>query len=238
MAEDILGVLAAMKGGGEQTLFRAFIARVAAWQDFMEKEREDVLGKEGEVGLFGELITLRQMIASGVPPTKVLDSWQGPLDGLHDFVLGQGAIEVKSTIAPVGFSATIGSLEQLDEALVFPLFLACVRLPLCEKGRSLPEFIEKIRQELNADPIALSLFESRILHAGFLSSNAHLYSRRFQENSPRMLPVTGVLPRVTRKNVPPGVRKAKYEIELDGLGLPETTLLAVIEQLGALQPWN
>jgi hypothetical protein len=238
MAEDILGVLAGLKGGGDQSMFRGFISRVAAWQDFMEKERPDVLGKEGEVGLFGELVVLQNLLAEGLPPVKVLESWQGPLEGLHDFVMGQGAIEVKSTIAPVGFNATIGSLEQLDEALVAPLFLACVRIPLHEGGRTLADLVDEIRSGLSADPRADSLFESRLLHAGYLSSCAALYQRKFQVCMPRLLPVDGNLPRVTRRNVPPGVRKAKYEIELDGLGLPETSLVAAIERLGVTPSWN
>lgn len=238
MAEDVLGVFRALKEGSEVGLLRAFLSRIAAWQDFMEREREDALGREAEVGLFGELVMLRQLLASGLSPTKVLESWQGPLDGIHDFVLGFGAIEVKSTIAPVGFSATIGSLEQLDESLVSPLFLACVRLPLHEQGRTLPELSEEIREDLRQDPISASLFESLLLHAGFLSSHSCLYTRRFAASAPRILPVGGAFPRITQRSVMAGVRKARYEVELDGLGIPETPLATVLEQLGVPATWN
>lgn len=238
MAEDVLGVFRALKDGSEQGLLRAFLARIAAWQDFMEREREDALGPEAEVGLFGELVMLRQLLASGLPSTRVLESWQGPLDGIHDFVLGCGAIEVKSTIAPVGFFATIGSLEQLDESLVSPLFLARVRLPLHEHGKTLPELTEEVREDLRHDPVSASLLESRLLHAGFLSSHACLYTRRFAVSAPGILPVNGAFPRITLRSVMAGVRKARYEVELDGLGLPEATLATAIEQLGVSTTWN
>lgn len=238
MAEDVLGVFSALKDGSEPSLLSAFLARIAAWQDFMEREREDALGHESEIGLFGELVMLRQLLASGLSPTKVLESWQGPLNGVHDFVLGCGAIEVKSTISPVGFSANIGSLEQLDESLVSPLFLAQIRLPLHEHGKTLPELIEEVREDLRNDPIFASLFESRLLHAGFLSSHSCLYTRRFVANSPRILSVNGGFPRITQRSVMAGVRRVRYEVELDGLGLPETPLAAAIEQLGVSTTWN
>jgi len=238
MAEDVLGVLRALKGGGEPGLLHAFLARIAAWQDFMEREREEVLSREAEIGLFGELVMLRQFLASGLPPTRILDSWQGPVDGIHDFVLGCGAIEVKSSIAPVGFSASIGSLEQLDESRVSPLFMACVQMPLSQGGKTLPELAEETRVDLETDPIALSLFESRLLHAGFLSSHSCLYTRRFEAAAPRILPVNGAFPRVTQGSVMAGVRKARYEVVLDGLGLPETPLATALEQLGVPRSWN
>lgn len=238
MAEDVLGVFRALKEGSELGLLRAFLARIAAWQDFMERDREDALGREAEVGLFGELVMLRQLLAFGLPPTKVLESWQGPLNGIHDFVLGCGAIEVKSTIAPVGFFATVGSMEQLDEALVSPLFLAHIRLPLHEQGKTLPELTEDVREALGHDPISASLFESRLLHAGFLSAHSCLYTRRFAAGAPRIMPVGGAFPRITQRNVMAGVRKVRYEVELDGLGLPETPLTTAIEQLGVPTTWN
>lgn len=238
MAEDVLGVLRVLQGGSEQGLLRAFLTRIAAWQDFMEREREDVLGREAEVGLIGELVLLRQLLASGLPPTKVIESWQGPLDGIHDFVIGCGAIEVKSTIAPVGFLATIGSLEQLDDALVSPLFVACVRLPLHEQGKTLPELADGVRHDLMHDHISASLFESRLLHAGFLSSQAPRYTRRFTPSAPRILPVTGALPRITQQSVMAGVRRVRYEIDLDGTGLLEIPLARAMEQLGVSTKWN
>ena len=61
---------------------------------------------------------------------NTLDAWQGPLNGLQDFFIGTGAIEVKATIAPQGFPAKISSLDQLDETQRQPLFLAGVRLAL------------------------------------------------------------------------------------------------------------
>lgn len=238
MAVDVLGAFRTLREGCEQDMLRAFLARITAWQDFMEREREDVLGREAEVGLFGELVMLRLLLASGLPPTKILDSWQGPMDGTHDFVLGQGAIEVKSTIAPVGFSATINSLEQLDESLVSPLFLACVRMPLQENGITLPQLISEIRASLGLDPVLVSLFESRLLHAGYLHSHSDLYSRKYAPCAPSIFPVNGIFPRITRRTVLAGVRKVRYEVELDGLGLQETTLATMLEQLGEMATWS
>ena len=75
------------------------------------------LSQEAEVGLFGEMVVLKALLEAGVPVEVVLNAWQGPLDGLHDFLIGSGAIEVKTTLSTNGFPATVNSLEQLDESL-------------------------------------------------------------------------------------------------------------------------
>ncbi|MFN8996613.1 MAG: PD-(D/E)XK motif protein, partial [Pseudomonadota bacterium] len=82
----------------------ALVARVRAWQEFMQRG-SGVLGPEAEVGLVGELRFLEALLESGLAVSEVLDGWKGPLDGLHDFAFPGGAIEVKSTVASVGFTA-------------------------------------------------------------------------------------------------------------------------------------
>jgi hypothetical protein len=130
MADDLIVLLDGCATEAEEGILRRFLARIRAWQDFMDRRKEGVLSEEAEQGLFGELVMLERMIGAGVPAGSVLDAWQGPLDGLQDFVVGTGAIEVKTTHSAGGFPATISSLEQLDESLRQPLFVAAVRLAL------------------------------------------------------------------------------------------------------------
>ena len=88
MAEDILDMLAAYGNMDDQTLFQLFLGRIKAWQEFMYEGRAEVLGPEAEIGLAGELCFLRLLLERGVPDMAVLDGWQGPLNGLHDFLVG------------------------------------------------------------------------------------------------------------------------------------------------------
>lgn len=49
-------------------------------------------------------------------------------------LLGDGAIEVKATMSSAGFPVKIGSLEQLDDSVASPLFLAAMRFSRGEDG--------------------------------------------------------------------------------------------------------
>ena len=72
------------------------------------RQRDGVLGPEAEVGLVGELDVLDSHARAGhAAATQPWRRGRGPSDGLQDFVLGTGAIEVKTTMsAPSGFPAT------------------------------------------------------------------------------------------------------------------------------------
>lgn len=234
MAADIIGLLETCPHAGEDRLFQLFLGRIRAWQDFMERGRDGILGPEAEVGLVGELVVLKSLLDAQVPPIVALDTWQGPLDGLHDFQIGTGAIEVKATVSTGGFPATIGSLEQLDESLRRPLFLAGVRLALDGQGRVLPEFVADLRDRLGADPAAMGVFESRLVQAGFLQAFANVYTRRFSHACTVVLPVDERFPKLTRYNVGIAVRKARYELDLDLVDVADIGLDRALEQLGGI----
>jgi hypothetical protein len=188
MAEDLVRLLEGGTTQDEDGLLNQFLSRIRAWQDFMDRHRDGVLSPEAELGLFGELVLVDRMIEVGMPARNVLDTWRGPLDGLQDFMPGSGSIEVKTTLSAGGFPAIITSLEQLDDSLRQPLFLAAVRLALDPSGTSLPARADAIRERLGANQAALDLFEVRLMQAGFLRTAAERYARRFLHVSTVIMP--------------------------------------------------
>jgi hypothetical protein len=233
MAEDLLGLLDACATESEGTTLRRFLARIHAWQHFMDRHREGVLSAEAEQGLFGELVMLGLMLDAGLAPEDVLNAWQGPLDGLQDFVLGTGGIEVKTTLSTDGFLATISSLEQFDESLRQPLFMAAVGLAVHPSGATLPAMADLIRTKLNGSLMPLEIFDVRLIQAGLLPTVIALYTRRFLHASSVILAVRGDFPRLTRANVHPGIRNARYEINVDLRGAADVGLNHALELLGA-----
>ena len=234
MAGDVVRLLEGCAEAGDERLFQLFLSRIRAWQNFMERGRDGVLGQEEEVGLFGEMVVLKAMLDVGVPASVTLDAWQGPLDGLQDFIVGSGAIEVKTTLSASGFPATVNSLEQLDETLRQPLYVAGVRLALGVAGITLPEFMDVIRELLTDQPTALGMFESRLVQAGYLQALADKYVRRFTHSGTTVLPVGGDFPRLTRISVSAGIRKARYEVDLDLSGVANVGLVHALDQLGVI----
>jgi hypothetical protein len=216
MACNLTGALDDAVAGGANVdkLLRVFIGRVGAWQEFMRKGTQ-ALSPEAEIGLVGELLTLLEVIAAGVPATIAVEGWVGPLDGVQDFVLGTGALEVKSTLSSTGFPARIGSLEQLDDAVRQPLFVVGQRLRQTESGLRLPDFVDAVRQAVKGDSRAASMLGDRLVAGCYFDAHADRYPRRFAKVGTLVIEVDDDFPRLTIGRVPFGVIKAAYDIDLD-----------------------
>ena len=124
-------------------------------------------------------------------------------------------IEVKATLAAQGFPAKIASLEQLDDSLHQPLFLAGARLHQMETGQNLVNFVDAVRHFAKGDAEAARLLSDRLIAAGFIDAHIERYPRRFVVAEIRMIEVSGSFPRLTSGTVPLGIMRAMYEIDLD-----------------------
>lgn len=233
MVGDVAGAMDAVAGAGEERLLRTLLTRVRSWQEFMRKGVQ-VLSPEAEIGLVGELSFLRAVVGSGVPAALAIEAWVGPLEGIQDFELGTGAVEVKATLSSQGFPAKIGSLEQLDDTLRKPLFVAGMRFSQRESGSNLPGFAEAVRESLAGDGEALRIFTDRLLSAGFHEMHADRYPRRFVLDRTRIVEVGEGFPRMVPGTVPAGIRRAIYEIDLDRALGPEVDLVEALKSLGVL----
>lgn len=234
MAEDVIAGIQHRFVTPDRNAFRLFLDRINAWQSFMQREREHLLSAEREIGLAGELLLLLAIIDLKVQPIRAVEAWQGPVDGLQDFLFAKGAIEVKSTVLAGAFPAQIFSLEQLDNSLVQPLYLAGVRLVLGEAGRTLPEMAESVREALVLEPSAVTLFNTRLIYAGLLPSHAEEYSRRFEHASTRIMAVADTFPKLTNANVAKEIRQARYTLDLDLIEAPDVSLTQILKELGAI----
>jgi hypothetical protein len=234
MTADIIATLVSLEASSEEKLFHTFLSRIRAWQDFMRRGGDGVLGAEAEVGLFGELELLGDLVSVGIQRTFVVASWQGPIEGIQDFMLGTGAIEVKSTVSAGNFIARIGSLEQLDDSLTHPVFLLGVRLALDQKGGTLTDKVQEIRCLLREDPESLAMFDCRLLQAGFLDAVSDRYTRRFARAYRMLWNVSNAFPRLTQANVAIEIRRAQYEVDLGLVSAEKIELESALKHLGVI----
>jgi hypothetical protein len=233
MVGDVSGAMDAAAGEGEERILRTLLSRVRSWQEFMSKGLQ-ALSPEAEIGLIGELSFLGALLDAGVPSSLAVDAWVGPLDGVQDFELGTGAVEVKATVATRGFPAKIGSLDQLDDSVRKPLFVAGARFFQRESGMNLPEFAAGVSNALAADAEASRVFSDRLLAAGYHVGHADRYPRRFSLEGMRVFEVGEGFPRIVQGTVPAGIRRAIYEIDLDRAPGGDAGVVGALERLGAL----
>lgn len=235
-AAMVADISRAMRGESrveERQLLRIFLGRIRAWQEFMRKGAQR-LSPEAEIGLVGELALLRNLIDAGVSSVVALESWLGPLDGVRDFELGTGALEVKTTLSVTGFPARIGSLEQLDDSVHQPLFLAGVRLRQTETGQSLAELVADMRDVTAGEPEAVRLLSERLIAAGYFDAHSDRYVRRFTLVDIRVVEVRDGFPRLTPGCVPLGITKATYEIDFDKAAISSISTVCALKQLGVI----
>ncbi|WP_339542258.1 PD-(D/E)XK motif protein [Pseudomonas sp. JAI120] len=214
MVGDVVGAMEACAGEGEGAIQQTMLRRVRMWQQFMSHGAA-FLSPEEELGLMGELAFMDTLIRAGVSSEEVLRGWVGPEDALQDFQLGSGAIEVKATLSSSGFPVKITSLEQLDDSVSSPLFLAAVRFRCGGGGMTLPEMIAKTMYRLRGESGAVSIFRDSLMVAGYSETQSRYYNRRFELEETRVFVVSESFPRLTTGTVPVGVTRALYEINLD-----------------------
>lgn len=215
MAADIIRALGTHESLNQRGLLQLFLQRIRAWQAFMQRSSDHVLGPEAELGLVGELLFIQDLLGTNLLPHDAVEAWRGPLDEVHDFQLGGGSFEVKATLEKGRFPVSISSLEQLDDSLRHPLFLVATRLELNANGSTLPEFVKQIREMLRGERGAAFLFDTRLLNAGYLDLMAGHYTRRFHPVEKRIMRVRNSFPRILREMVSKAVLDAHYRIDLD-----------------------
>jgi hypothetical protein len=231
MVQDIIDTLHESGASSEDRISQLLFSRIRAWQDFMRRDTDGVLEPEAELGLVGELLFLQLICRAKVPPTIPITGWVGPMRGIQDFVLGSGAIEVKTTIAVNGFTATIDSLDQLDDGKRQPLFLAAVRVRLDERGLSLPGIIDETRTMIT-DPFDKGAFDTKLLHAGYLDVTAAQYTRHFVYHQTRVFRITERFPRITRYAVSPAIIAVRYQLDIERVAETPVALSDALELLG------
>lgn len=231
MVIDAMSAVHAVGATGPKFALTMFLRRVRAWQEFMRKGVAH-LSVEEEIGLFGELVFIDSLIANDLRPLSAMEAWDGPSRGSHDFLLGTGAIEVKSSVSQNRFLAKISSLDQLDDTLRKPLFISKQRLIQTAAGRTLSEMALFIDTNLNADPEAQEMFRDKLLAAGYLSIHENEYRRRFEVSSSSILPINDSFPRITRGSAPEGIISASYDLDLDQVQSEQITVATVLIELG------
>jgi hypothetical protein len=142
----------------------------------------------------------------------------GPLGSRHDFISGDLAIEVKTTLSRTGTTITIHGLDQLDAPLGSRLVLVLVRLEqIAGGGMSVSELGLEVQQLVDARE-----FASRLARAGFLIDDLRNYDQiHFRSFQTVAYTVEGGFPRLTRQsllggNPPAGVQDISYRLDLAG----------------------
>jgi hypothetical protein len=186
--------------------------RLDAWQACLRTRRLG-LSREEQTGLIGELAVLR-LVAAEIGYPLAVDSWEGPLDGIHDFKRLGVALEVK-TVVGISQLLHVSHLGQLENTGLDALAIVRARFRETQDGKSVSQVVHEIRDEIrNLAPFALADFEDKLLRVGYLDADSDLYgATRFAPVELHGIMVAEGFPRLTPTSVPAGILDASYIID-------------------------
>jgi hypothetical protein len=213
-AEDV--VRRVLKAPSPEAATDLFLGRISLWERFFRAGAEKLLSPDAQAGLYAELLFLRGVLIPAVGAGDAVDAWKGPSRAAQDFVIGNVAIEVKSSRAKAAEHMTIASELQLDDrpfkALAVAFYLLSDGGASCE---SLNQLITAIEAQLDGNELALGRFRDRLLEVGWVSANRAAYDEaRFFVRSTTHFRVTSGFPRIIGGAFPTGVGGLRYTVEI------------------------
>jgi len=192
------------------------ISQMRKWQDLFSKKLKNILSIQEQQGLYGELSFLQKLICFPMDKVCSVKYWLGPNMAPQDFKSELWAVEVKTITANKFPNVSINGELQLDETSIEKLFLYNLVVEIVPiDGKSLPELVNEIRNNLNNDPNASNLFENKLIYYGYYDIDVDAYKeRRYQICKENYYLVQDEFPRIKKEDLLLGVSDVKYTITL------------------------
>ncbi len=196
--------------------YNAIVLRFHQWKKLFVSSKKDFLSESQIIGLIGELLFLKEHLSKRTGLSEALRSWSGQELTHKDFSYNDTWTEVK-TIKRSSQTVKIASLEQLDSKDEGELAVYALEKMSPEyRGITLNKLIMDIRNMFydNDDKdsfmakVALQGYEYHNYYDDFVYEKIYFRSFRVSEHFPKLVP----------SDMPEGVVKAMYEIDLNKLG--------------------
>lgn len=179
------------------------------WHEMLT--RQERLGTEQEIGLWGELVVLR-----GLPNlSRAVECWTGPSRDHVDFRGAAVALECKTSRARLRHALSLEQVEQVQAELV-ETYLVSIWIGSDPAGDSLPEMIDSIERGLSST----TTLRRRLLQVGYAYEQRNQYAERFALLSDPVLVRMSDVPRV--RQVDSGVSGVRFVAELDACNPVDT----------------
>jgi hypothetical protein len=213
LCQDLIDV--AKRSTNEDDMVRVTEIRLIRWQHLLKKDRNGDFTKEKQMGLFSELLCLKNVVAPKVGISQAIKTWCGPDYDKQDFLLEDSVIEVKSYKSSKSGLINISSKEQLFSEKE-PFYLITYALSNFENGNTVEDMVKKIKKiiSLGPDNNILDIFEDKLIDYGFIPEIISEPLEKFIVDKQRVYLVTDSFPRIAPKDIMNQITYVKYTIDL------------------------
>ncbi len=187
--------------------------RLKRWQQLLKSNSYSGLTAEKQMGLFSELVFLKNKLASEIGMKNAILSWVGPDFDKQDFSISSAVIEVKSYKITKGEIVHISSLQQLQSSSL-PLYLVAYGLTISERGLSILDIVDSIINQIHNECI-LEQFKIKLFEYGYIdgvTDRKNLY--KFIVTKESLYEVRESFPRIRSNDVQSQIVSVKYGIDL------------------------
>lgn len=202
---------------GSLEAFAVSLTHIRRWRAFLAARKSRRLSDEEVRGLWAELQYMRALYAGRLTAAETVDGWTGADMRQQDFIFDNTAVEVKSLHGRDRNTVRISSEDQLA-TVVDDLFLVIHRLTVAADtvgAVSLNALVELVEGELG-DADVLEQFSQKLADFGYLPITAY-DTPEFVVTDRQTYRVEGDFPRLVRAELPSGIARVSYEIELEAM---------------------
>ena len=217
-----------------QSAVTGVIDRVSRWKQLLDDLPVDGLGRDAQLGLYGELWFMK---VHGMPawgPEESVNAWIGPLAANQDFQRRNCAVEVKASAAADPHLISIANPRQLDGTPFESLLLSYVLLERLQgNGETLPDLVAGLRASSREAGVG-AMFEERLLAAGYHDLHSDAYHRTgYALRKHMVFRVEGDFPRILESDLRTGVENVRYGVSLSAAAsyvVPDGQIASILEE--------
>jgi hypothetical protein len=211
--------------------------RIADWQDMLSRPPIKTPTVSEMVGMWGELVFLRDFMIPRFGAEAAVDAWLGPISNAKDFEHNRHAFEIKTTRDRNPTEISISSYRQLDLEGNKSLHLVLIKiLEDSDGGMNLLEVFETIDRSLVTHPIAQNKFRRLVTGSGWTNESLLLQPAniRFRVDNREFFAVSDTfVSRYTKQDIRSGTRTYGYEVFLSNCrphSKSETSVLKTVSE--------
>jgi hypothetical protein len=214
---DLMAVTAEYGTGEEGRILSTLLLRLTRWQELLRRLSGAALDHAAVLGLFGEVLLLRDFLVPRLSALDAVRSWRGPYSDQQDFMINGWIVELKTQLATSDSKVRITSPEQLD--------VREGRLLLCHQtldttemshpgSHNLNSLVNEMVEILRDEPSARDLFLAALMEAGY-RERAEYAAWSWCLSARSWYQVRDGFPRLLASGVPSGVENVTYSIRLE-----------------------
>ncbi len=212
LCEDLISIT--HNYDNDKAMVAAVETRLKRWQELLKQNIDCSMSLSQQMGLFSELVCLRDIVISKYGIKQSIKSWVGPDFDKQDFLLDKEIIEVKSYKTSKGQTVHISSIKQLISDKT-PLFLLTYGMTETENGHSIADVVKDINIQLKLESNEVkNIFENKLLRYGYMPEAIKTPLHKFIVDKSRVFLTSDGFPKIQQSSIKHGIMDVKYSIDL------------------------